>query len=193
MQVLSNAGGQVKKLHVPGSGKPPSCEPISWWNEQTVLASCAAGSPGSGATGLWLVPADGTAPTVLAVGSGSAGTGAGYNIDAWQAAGQDYVVQTTAAGCSSGGLGAEIARATSSGSVTPDAIPNSTGDHNTIIGSMGSRLLILAQTSCPGTSSLLLFDPAKDSAQTLLSAPASQQGVIAAAAYGEHPATFAGS
>jgi hypothetical protein len=193
MQVLSNAGGPVRKLHVPGSGKPPSCEPISWWDAQTVLASCVAASPGSGATGLWLVPADGATPTLLAVASGSASTGVGYNIDAWQAAGQDYVVQTTAAGCSSGALGAEIARATSSGSVTPDAIPESTGDHNTIIGSMGGRLLILAQTSCPGTSSLLLFDPAKGSAQPLLTAPASEQGVIAAAAYGEHPPTFAGN
>lgn len=187
MQLVSNAGGLIRRLHVPNSGQPPSCTPISWWDAGTVLASCAATGGQSAATQLWLVPDSGSSPVPLTVASGiSAGTG--YDTGAWQAGGQTYVTQTTAAQCQSapsGPGGLAILRLDSSGSGELVTVPGSTGNHNVVVGSTASRLLVLAQTSCPGSTSLLWFDPATGATQTLISGPAGQAGVIAAVPYGQ--------
>jgi hypothetical protein len=185
MQLANNAGGIVRRLHVPHSGSPPSCTPVSWWDSTTVLASCAAtGQPGE--SRLWLVPVGGgpATPETLASGSGS---GAGVYTGAWQAGGQVYVTATSSSQCPSapsgpGGLG--VFRLASSGSDSPVSVPGSTSYHNAILGSSGGRLLVLAQTSCPGTSTLEWFNPSAGSTQPLLPAASGQAGVVAAVAYG---------
>jgi hypothetical protein len=195
MQLVSNAGGLTRRLHVPGSGTPSSCAPISWWNSYEVLANCAAAGAQAGATRLWLVPADGAAATQL---TGPAGTpsGNGYVNGAWPLGGQVYVTVTSSAQCQAaasgpGGLG--ILRLGQGGSTTPIAIPDSTNNHSTVLAGVGGRLLILAQTSCPGTSSLLWLNPSTGATQTLLTGPATEVGVIAAVPYGDGPtATTAG-
>jgi hypothetical protein len=184
MQLASNAGGIIRKLHVPQSGSPPSCIPLGWWDSTTVLAGCTANGQ-AGATRLWQVPVDGSTPTPLTLASGS-GSGAGVYTGAWSAGGQVYVTATSSSQCPAapsgpGGLG--IFRLASSGTDTTISVPGSTSYHNAIVGSVDGRLLVLAQTSCPGTSGLEWFDPATGSAQQLLPAAAGQAGVVAAVAY----------
>jgi hypothetical protein len=186
MQLAGNAGGIVRRLHVPDSGSPPSCTPISWWDTGTVLASCAAQSQQSGETRLWLVPIDGSTPTPETLASGS-GSGAGLYTGAWQAGGQVYVTATSSSQCPAaasgpGGLG--IFKLASSGSDSAVSVPGSNSYRNAILGSSAGRLLVLAQTSCPGTSVLEWFNPSAGSTQPLLPAASGQAGVVAAVAFG---------
>jgi TolB protein len=185
MQLVDNAGGLIRRLHVPQSGTPPSCTPIRWWSSFSVLATCtAATQPGS--TRLWLVPTDGSAPTPLTLASGSA-SGDGFYTGAWRATGGVYVTATSSAQCPSaasgpGGLG--ILRLTGAATAAAVSVPGSTGNHNAILGSAGGRLLVLAQTGCPGSSSLMWFNPSSGQTTPLLAAPSGAAGVVAAVAYG---------
>jgi hypothetical protein len=188
MQLLSNAGGPViRRLDVPGSGSPPSCVPLTWWNADTVLASCSVtGRPA--ASRLWLVPTDGSSPTALTTASGSP-SGTGVVGGAWQGPGAVYVTSADAAQCStaaSGPGGLAVARV-SGGSLHRISVGGTTNHHTSVVSASGGRLLVLAETSCPGTSALLWLDPATGVTQTVLSAPASQLGVVAAVPYGNGP------
>lgn len=189
MQLVSNAGGLIRRLRVPGAGSPPSCTPISWWNSDTVLAYCnAAGSPGAGQ--LWLVPANGSQATQLTGISGST-SGIGDLTGAWQAGGAVYITSTTSAQCTtaaSGPGGQQVLLLGPSYAQTPVAIPGSTNHHTTVVAGVGRRLLVLAQTSCPGTSSLIWVDTSTHAAQTVLTAPPSEVGVVDAVPYGSGPA-----
>ena len=187
MQLVGNAGGRIRKLRVPGSGTPPSCTPISWWSSDTILASCNdASSPGAGR--LWLVRDTGAATALTGI-SGSAG-GSGDLTGAWQSAGTLYVTETTTAQCqtaASGPGGQQILRLTQGGGEAPVSVPHSTNHHAAVVASVGGRLLVLAQTSCPGTSSLLWFNPSTRAAQTVLTAPPTEVGVVAAVSFGSGP------
>ena len=57
------------------------------------------------------------------------------------------------------------------------------GQDNRIVTALGGRLLINAQTACPGSESLLWYNPATKAEQWLLRAPAGTAGVIGVAAY----------
>jgi hypothetical protein len=188
MQLVSNVGGLIRRLTVPGTGTAPSCTPISWWTSQTVLTYCnAAGTPGAGR--LWLVPAGGGAATPLTGVSGSP-SGIGDLTGAWQANGAVYVTATTAAQCqgaASGPGGQHILQLGSSGAETAVSVPGSANYHAAVVAGVGRRLLILAQTSCPGTSSLIWLNLATHAAQTVLTAPATEVGVIDAVPYGSGP------
>ena len=188
MQLVSNAGGLLRKLHVPDSGKPPSCTPVSWWDTGTVLAYCAV-SGQTDADRLWLVPDNGSSPTALTGVSGSP-AGIGDVAAAWHAGGRTYITSSSGSQCPSaasgpGGLG--ILRLGQGQSESPVSIPDTTNNHSTVVAGVGSQLLVLAQTSCPGTSSLVWFDPAKGTAETVLTAPATEVGVIAAVPFGPGP------
>jgi hypothetical protein len=186
MQLVGNAGGMIRRLHVPGSGTPPSCTPMSWWSSTTVLASCAAASQ-PGATRLWLVPMNGSAPSALTLPSGS-GSGAGFYTGAWHAAGGTYVTATSMSECpgaASGPGGLGVLRVSSSGSsTTAVSVPGADGNYSAILGTAGGRLLMLAQTSCPGTSSLFTLDASAGTTTPLLMATSTEAGVVAAVTYG---------
>ncbi|MGO8961083.1 MAG: RNA polymerase sigma factor [Streptosporangiaceae bacterium] len=194
MQLVNNAGGLIRRLHVPSSGTPPSCLPVSWWDADTVLANCAApGQPNANSERLWLVPANGAAPTALAPASGSA-SGTGFEAGAWSAGGHIYLTQTSARQCSTaatgpGGLG--IMAVGQGGSVTPVTVARSTNYYDNVVAAVGSRLIVLAQTSCPGTSSLLWFTPSDGTTTALLPAPAGELGVLAAVPYRGAPTAYA--
>jgi len=186
MQLVSNRGGIVRRLHVPGSGSPPSCSPIRWLGGGVILASCAAPGPAGASKRLWLVPVDGAAPTALTPASGGP-SGSGFYTSAWPADGSIYVTATSPTQCPqapTGPGGINILRLGAGGTDTPVTVPGTTGNHNMIVGSGDGRLLVLAQTSCPGTTSLLVFDPADGASHVVLTGPAGQSGVIAAVALG---------
>jgi len=190
MQVLSNLGGHARRLHVPDSGTPPSCVPISWWNADEVLATCGVTNGATpGETRLWLVPTEGGRPSPVTQ-PGGGGSGAGDNIGAWTAGGISYVNSTSFSQCPGapsgpGGLGIEQASQAGSGSAL--TLSGTTNNHNAIVAGVGDRLLVLAQTSCPGTSSLLWYQPASGTTQPLLTEPSGQVGVVAAVPYGLGP------
>jgi hypothetical protein len=185
MQVLSNAGGKVTRLHVADSGHPPSCVPVSWWNGSTILADCAVGPLTDDASRLWLVPDDGATPTAL---TPPAAAGAGHMEGAWLA-GQTYVTAVTSEQCPSapsgtGGLDIVPVSQATNAAIT---IPRSTGNFSTIVATQGKRLLVLAQTQCPGTSSLLWFNPSTGHSQMVIAASSNEVGVIAAVPFGNGP------
>lgn len=187
MQALDNAGGKPHKLHVKDSGHP-ACMPITWWNDTTVLANCAATGGLSGSSRLWLVPAAGGSPTPLTAAAGSP-AGGGNFVGAWRAGDSVYITQTSSRQCQgapSGPGGMDILPL-EQGSNAPIMIPGGTQNFATIVATQGTRLLVLAQTQCPGTSSLLWFDPSTRQSQTVIAAPASEVGVIAAVPYGNGP------
>jgi len=191
MRLVSNARGLLRKLPVPDSGKPPSCTPISWWDAHTILATCAAfGQPVPNSQRLWLVPDNGGTPAALSAPSGTA-TGGGFDEGAWQLAnGTRYVTETTSkqcAGAASGPGGLDIARLSPDESQVALSISRTTNNHNSIVAGVGSKLLVLAQTSCPGTSSLLWYDPSTNATTMLLTAPSDESGVIVAVPYGAGP------
>jgi hypothetical protein len=185
MQVLSNAGGKARRLHVQDSGLPPSCVPVSWWNDSTILADCAVGDLTDDTSRLWLVPEDGAAPTAL---TPPAAAGAGHIEGAW-VAGQTYVASVTSEQCPSApaGTGGLDIVPVSQGTNAAITIPRSTGNFSTIVATQGKRLLVLAQTQCPGTSSLLWFNPSTGHSQMVITASSNEVGVIAAVPFGNGP------
>lgn len=188
MQLLSNAGGAViRNLDVPDSGSPPSCVPLTWWNDTTVLASCSV-------TGhryesrLWLVPADGASPTPLTSASGI-GEGSHVMTGAWQGPDGVYVNETTTRQCPGAPTGpGGLALATASGgSLQPVSVDGTTNNHTAVVAASAGRLLLLAQSSCPGTSSLVWLNPSTGATENVLSAPTGQAGVMAAVPFGAGP------
>jgi hypothetical protein len=71
-------------------------------------------------------------------------------------------------------------------------VPGGTHNYDDVVGTVGSRLLVLAQTSCPGTSSLLWLNPSGGTAKVtmLLQGQAGQLGVIAAVPYRGAPTAY---
>src|SRR5260370_12589001 len=108
-------------------------------------------------------------PTDLAPPSGSP-SGTGFETGAWTAGGHVYLTQTSTTQCPGaatgpGGLG--VLAVGQGGSVARVAIPG-THKHDNVVAAVGGQLLVLAQTSCPGTSSLLSFSPSARPATLLL-------------------------
>jgi hypothetical protein len=196
MQLVSNLGGVLGRLTVPGSGHPPSCTPVSWWNATTILADCSAPSPQAQQLRLWLVPDQGGTPTPLTAPAGGP-PGIGFLTGAWQADGGVYATSISASQCPGataslpGGL--ELENVTQAGSPTPVTIAGSTNNYSDVVSSANGRLIVLAETGCPGSWSLLSFDPSTNATQTLLAAPTSQAGVTAAAPWGLGPTATAGN
>lgn len=183
MQLVGNeGGGKVTRLTVPGA---PSCVPLRWWDASTVLSYCGVtGQPSAGQ--LWLVPTDGSGPTQLTQTSGSP-SGNGDLIGAWQAGGSTYVNVMNFNQCSgapSGPGGLAVVPVSGGSLQQPITVQGATSNRTSIVWAAGGKLLVIAQTSCPGTSSLLWLNPSTGSTTTLLAGQAGQVGVLAAVPYG---------
>ena len=169
LELVSNGGGVIRSLPVPRTDPALGCYPSRWWNATTVLTECLA--DGAVAPRLWLVPANGKKPVPLTPQRSAAGPDLG-DIDAWQLSSGLYVQGL--GGCAT----MEIYRQAANGSITLVNVPHTSGNNNQVVTAVGARLLVHAQTSCPGSSSLLWFNPATHAEQWLLHAPASAAGVI---------------
>jgi TolB protein len=95
------------------------------------------------------------------------------DLDAWPLPSGLYLQAASACGT------LQIFRQAASGSITKITPPHTTGNNNVIVTTSGSRMLVHAETSCPGSESLLWFDPHTQAEQWLFKTPASQSGVVA--------------
>lgn len=174
LELASNAGGVIRLLPVPRTDPSLGCTPTRWWNPTTVLAECLA--KGTYTPRLWLVPVNGSKPVALTPQRGSAGPDLG-DIGAWRLSSGLYVQGLTGCGTM------QIFRQAANGSIKMVNVPHTSGNNNQVVTASGTRLLVHAQTACPGSASLLWFNPATHAEQWLLRAPASAAGVIAVVAY----------
>jgi hypothetical protein len=174
LELVSNAGGVIRALPVPNTSGPIGCTPARWWNSTTVLTECFA--KGAVAPRLWLVPISGKRPTALTPQRSGAGPDLG-DIDAWQLPAGTYL--QALGGCAT----LQIFRQAGNGSITPVVPAHTAGQDNRIVTELGGRFLIDAQTACPGSESLLWYNPATKAEQWLLRAPAGTAGVIGVIAY----------
>jgi hypothetical protein len=172
--LISNHGGVIRRLPVPGTDARVGCAPVRWWNSTTVLATCFAN--GAAAPRLWLVPISGRRPTALTPQRGGSSPDLG-DIGAWQLPSGTYLQALGACGT------LQIFRQAANGSITSVVPAHTAGQDNRIVTALGARLLIDAQTACPGSESLLWYNPATKSEQWLLRTPAGTAGVISVLAY----------
>jgi hypothetical protein len=170
VELVSNAGGAIRFLPVPGTSTTMGgCNPVRWWNTADVLVACTP----TQAIGprLWLVPVSGAAPTALT----PARTGDGPDLgdaDAWQLPTGLYL--QAEAGCGPPFL----ARQGTDGAVQVIAVPGSSGA--VVIATSGERMLVQEFLECMPGSSLGWLDPATDSVQQVLTAQPESTGVVAA-------------
>jgi hypothetical protein len=151
LQLVSNAGGVLRNLPVPGVGTKSQCQPVRWWNATTILAGC---------NGLWLVPSGGAKPTELTpVRKASFDLG---DIDAWQLPSGLYLQSLGACGT------LELNKQASDGSVTAVTVPGMTMSP-VVVTASGARLLV-EQHGCHGGSQLAWYNPATGAEQWIFTA-----------------------
>jgi hypothetical protein len=169
--LVSSAGHVVRWLPVhPQAG---GCNPVRYWTAGTVLASCATTRSGPR---LWLVPVDGSRAATLTPVRSQHGPDLG-DIGAWRLHGALYVQAT-------GPCGDEfIARQHRNGSVSVISVPGARANDNHIFTAHGGRFLVLAQTGCIGSNSLLWFNPRTRAEQWLFRTPKQAEGVVGVMPY----------
>jgi len=150
--LVSNAGGVLRKLPVPGAGAKTTCEPVRWWNATTVLASCGR---------LWLVPAGGARPSALTPVRDPAKPPHDYgDLDAWRLPSGLYLQSAGACGT------LELNRQAANGSITGVTVPGMTNSP-VVVTASGARLLV-GQLGCDGSGGQLAwFNPATGAEQWL--------------------------
>lgn len=172
LRLVSNAGGVVRMLPVPGVDTHSGCAPIRWWNSGTVLASCYPASSEYGLERLWLVPVNGAKPTALTPERDPSKNDLG-DIDAWRLNSGLYLQSFVA--CATVGLNKQAAN----GSITKANVPGTPNLNTRVVTARGNSLLIDARTSCGGSDSLLWFNPGTRAEKWLFRTPAKALGVVA--------------
>jgi hypothetical protein len=174
LSLISNAGGVIRRLPIPGTDPRMGAYPVRWWNSTTILARATA--TGKSMDRLWLVPASGARAVPLTPQRNS-GQGGDYgDRDAWRLPSGLYLQSFTHAGLA-------IFRQAANGSIAPVAVPRTTGNLTRVVTAAGARLLVQAQTGPSGSNSLLWYDPGTHAAQWLLRAPVNAFGVTAVVPY----------
>jgi hypothetical protein len=175
LSLISNAGGVIRRLPVPGTGRG-GCSPARWWNSSTILATCSARGAVSRFR-LWLVPASGSRPRALTPVRGVHSIDLG-DLDAWRLRSGLYLQ-------ASGPCGSlVIYRQAANGSVRLVNVPHTAGN-NQILTADGARLLIEAPVGCGIGSSLLWFDPATQRVNMLF-----RSGLLGEVPYGQPVARY---
>jgi TolB protein len=169
LELVSNAGGVIRQLPVRGTSQ---CTPIRWWDSKTIVAVCFDGNLNDIAR-LWLVPASGATPTALTPRRTASSMDMG-DLDAWQLKSGLYLQSAVACGT------VVINRQNPNHTLTRINVPGTLNTNNRVLTANGQSLLVDALTECPGTSSLLWFNPATKAETWLFRAPAGALGVLAA-------------
>ncbi len=159
VELVSNAGGVIRQLEVPGTDPGVGCSPERWWNAGTILAACIATSSNSEPR-LWLLPTDGAKPTALTP-QRKAGHDLG-DFDAWRLRSGLYLQSEGACGET------EINWQAPNGEVTPVNVPGTPNLDNVVLTAVGPRLLIEPEGACrPTYEGLLWYNPATHAEQWL--------------------------
>jgi hypothetical protein len=165
---ISNAGGVIREVAIPGADPTRGCQTVRWWNATTVLANCAKH--------LWLVPESGGAPTALTKRPQT------QLVDAFLAGGRLYIQAepslVTYPGC---GLGLE--RQQPDGSVVVLRVPG-LGCSAGVLATDGARLLLLG-VGQTGFGSLRWYNPATGATQILYRPRPGGQGIGWAISFGD--------
>jgi hypothetical protein len=167
LELVSNAGGVIRSLPVPGVTE--GCTAERWWSTSTVLASCWAES----GPRLWLVPASGARPHAL--------TPVRHNgfdfgdFSAWQLSSGLYVNGDGACGS------LVIGRQAAHGAETLVNVPGS--GSNLIVTATSSRLLVERINGCEWGNSLVWFNPASRAITVAVPDHGGQWGVTVAIPY----------
>jgi hypothetical protein len=153
--LVSNAGGVIRQLNVPGTSPGNGCIPVQWWNTSTILAYCIAKT--YSLPRLWLVPDSGTKPTALRPERKASAHDLG-DLDAWRLTSRLYLQ-------SAGTCGSLINKQAANGSITAVKVPGTPNTQNVIVTADGPRLLIDVQNSCVTGAGLLWFNPGTHAGQ----------------------------
>jgi TolB protein len=146
--LVSNAGGVLRKLPVPGVNARLGCTPVRWWNAATLLAVC--NPPSSFAQQLWLVPVSGARPTALTpVRNPAKPPSDNGDIDGWQLTSGLYLQSLGACGT------LEINKQAANGSITRVTVPGMT-DSPVVVTASGTQLLV-EQQGCDGVGGQLAW------------------------------------
>ena len=178
VELVSNVGGVVRRLPVPGTDRRYGCTLVRWWTSATALVRCMSTS----AARLWLVPISGAAPTALTPGRNGQGPDFG-DLDAWRLPSGLYVQAQGACGS------IFIGKQGKTGKVTIVNVAGSS-DNNVVVATAGRQMLVREFSGCFPDSSLAWFNPATGAVENVFEAPANRYGVYAVVAYdrnGEQP------
>ena len=166
--LVSNAGGVLRKLPVPGADTRQGCSPARWWNAATLLALCFMAHPPANLTAeqLWLVPVSGARPSVLTPARNPAKPPNDYgDINAWRLTSGLYLQSLGACGT------LEINKQAPNGSVTRVSVPGMT-DSPVVVTASASRLLVEQRGCDGGGGQLAWFNPGTGAGQWLFRAGA---------------------
>ncbi len=158
VRLVSNEGGVIRALNVPGTVPAIGCTPVRWWNAGTILADCSANPTLE--PRLWLVPANGAKPVALTPQRNNKGPDLG-DIDGWRLTSGLYLQSLGACGT------LEINRQAANGSVTAVNVAGTPNTHNAIVTASGPRLLIDPANGCMPAAGLLWYNPGTRAEQWL--------------------------
>jgi hypothetical protein len=169
LELISNAGGVIRKLPVPGV--KAGCDAVRWWSTGTVLASCSVGNePGPQ---MWLVPANGSRPTALTPRRTS-----GFDLgdfNAWQLSSGLYVDGFGACGS------LVIGRQPAHGKEQEVNVPGAAS--SLIVNATRSNLMVERINGCSPGRSLVWFNPATRAMKIAIPVGKHQEGVFAVVPY----------
>jgi hypothetical protein len=162
LELVSNGGGVIRKLPVPGAA---GCNAVRWWSPSKVLASCGV-TTGTG-TRMWLIPASGARPTALTPVRTS-----GFDLgdfNAWQLSSGLYVDGFGACGT------LVIGRQPAHGKEQQVNVPGA--DSSLVVNATRSRLMVERINACSPGISLVWFNPATRAMKVAIGVGRHQMGV----------------
>jgi hypothetical protein len=169
LTLVSNAGGVIRQLRVPGVND--GCSAVRWWSARTILASCT--TPATPGPRMWLVPASGARPTALTPPRTSGFDQGDFN--AWQLSSGLYVNGYGA--CGQLVIGKQPARGRERMVTVPGA------DSSLIVNATKTRLEVERINGCSPGVSLVWFNPATRAMKVAIPVGHDQAGVVAVVPY----------
>ncbi len=164
LELISNAGGVIRKLPVPGVKE--GCDAVRWWSTRAVLASCSVTNEAG--LRMWLVPASGARPTALT----PARTGSGFDLgdfNAWQLSNGLYVDGFGACGS------LVIGRQPAHGKEQQVNVPGAAS--SLVVNATSSKLMVERINGCTPGISLVWFNPATRALKVAIPVGKNQEGV----------------
>ncbi len=172
MALIGNDGSVVRTLGDPAGGQ--GCSPVRWWSTGQVLATCQGpvqtGTPSADL--LWLVPVDGSAPSVMTAPPTAPDDGDG---SAWPI-GTDTYLQAH------GACGTEyLAKLNPDRTTSPVTVPGvAPAASVAVLGTYRDQLALESTLGCGGDTSLLWFAPGSNVVTPLLGPPLNGGAVVVA-------------